>query len=256
MIERKIVVATITTNEPAANNTFDRSIRFDIASKAASGELINVEMTFFPLIYEAVRLEYYASRHFSGQNIKGSKKNYSNLVETFQIAIIGEKEIYHDEILIHTFEYYDKNHNISLGGKSKIIILELPKAEQIIDKPTAEMAASEKWSVFLQYLTNKRKRRKINEILREEEGIAMAGKTLVNISREEIEFAQQTVKLKRELDYQSDMVDAEQRGLEKGHQKGCSEKTLEIAKKMKTAGRPLSEIEEFTGLTPESIKEL
>ena len=96
-------------------------------------------MTFSPSIFEAIRLEYYASRHFSGQDIKGSKKNYSNLVETFQIAIIGKEEIFDDENLLHTFEYYDKEHNISLVGKSRITIVELSKADQIVDKPTAEM---------------------------------------------------------------------------------------------------------------------
>ena len=36
LIERKIVVETITANEPAATNTFDRSIRFDIARVVSS----------------------------------------------------------------------------------------------------------------------------------------------------------------------------------------------------------------------------
>jgi len=225
-----------------------------------SGELINVEMTFSPSIFEAVRLEYYASRHFSGQDIKGSKKNYSNLVETFQIAIIGKEEIFDDENLLHTFEYYDKEHNISLGGKSRIIIVELSKADQIIDKPATEMSASEKWSVFLKYLTDKRKREKINEILREEEGIAMAGKTLVNISQSEIEFARETTKLKRELDYQSDMVTAERRGLEagleKGREEGHNERNIAIARNLLAKGSAPEFVQEITGLDMETIRGL
>ena len=46
LIERKVTVQTITANEPPANNAFDRCIRFDIACKAESGELINTEMSF------------------------------------------------------------------------------------------------------------------------------------------------------------------------------------------------------------------
>ena len=36
LIGRKLVVETITANEPAAENTFDRSIRFDIARVVSS----------------------------------------------------------------------------------------------------------------------------------------------------------------------------------------------------------------------------
>jgi predicted transposase YdaD len=37
---------------------------------------------------------------------------------------------------------------------------------------------------------------------------------------------------------------------------GMEKRNLEIARKMKAAGRPLSEIEEFTGLSTESIIQL
>jgi predicted transposase YdaD len=52
------------------------------------------------------------------------------------------------------------------------------------------------------------------------------------------------------LDYQSGMVGAKREGRAEGH----AEKALEIARKMKVAGKPLSEIMEFTGLTAESIE--
>ena len=58
------------------------------------------------------------------------------------------------------------------------------------------------------------------------------------------------------------------KGLEEGHEKGRkegraegrmegrSENTLEIARKMKIAEKPFSEISEFTGLSPEVIESL
>ena len=45
-------------------------------------------------------------------------------------------------------------------------------------------------------------------------------------------------------------------GLEKGHKEGREEGILEIARKMKNAGRPISEITEFTGLSPETIGQI
>jgi predicted transposase/invertase (TIGR01784 family) len=62
--------------------------------------------------------------------------------------------------------------------------------------------------------------------------------------------------LKSELDYQSGMVDARRKGLAEGIQEGHAEKALEIARKMKNAGRPLSEIAEFTGLDIGTLEQL
>ena len=45
-------------------------------------------------------------------------------------------------------------------------------------------------------------------------------------------------------------------GREEGLAEGLAEKQLEIARKMKNAGRPVSEISEFTGLTPEAVEKL
>jgi len=244
LIKRKVNVQTITANEPPATSTFDRSIRFDIACKAESGELINIEMSFNPEAYEPVRIEYYASRQFSGQGIQGIARDYFDLAETFQIAILGKVKFFPDEVLVHSFQYFDPAHNVTLGGKSRIITLELLKTERIVDKPTSEMDPSEKWSIFLQYLTNKNKRAKINEILEREEGIAMAGETLIHISRDEIEFARQTSELKYELDNQSRMAYARKKGLAEGEQK----KAREIAKNLKSAGVSEEIIFQTTGL--------
>jgi len=263
LIERKVSVQTITANEPPANNTFDRSIRFDIACRAESGELINIEMSFNPNPHELSRLEYYASRQFSGQGIRGSEKSYRNLAQAFQIAILGKEIFFSDDVLVHTFQYFDPVHNINLGGKSRIITVELPKTERIVDKPTGEMDTSEKWSIFFQYLTNKNKRAKINEILEREEEIAMAGETLIHISRDDIEQARLTTELKNKLDYQSGMVDARWEGRIEGHAEGRAEgrteglkegenkKAKEIARNMKAAGISAEIIFQTTGLYPE-----
>jgi predicted transposase/invertase (TIGR01784 family) len=252
LIERKIIVQTIIANEPPINNTFDRRIRFDIACKAESGEMINIEMSFNPDTHEPVRLEYYASRQFSGQGIHGIGKSYADLVETFQIMILGTENFFPDDDLVHTFFYYDPIHRIPLGGKSRIITVELLKSDKIVDKPTTEMGLSEKWSIFFQYLTNKNKRAKINEILEKEEGIAMAGETLIHISRNEIEQARLTSELKYILDTQSKYVD----GQRAGHAEGREERSIEIAKNALAKGIPIETIHEITGLTIETIVNL
>jgi len=129
------------------------------------------------------------------------------------------------------------------------------------------MKAGEKWSVFFEYLTNKGKREKINEILDKEEEIAMAGETLIHISRDDIEQARLTTELKNKLDYQSGMVYAERKGRTEGHAEGITEgiakgrteglqegeqkRSLEIAKNLKAAGVSAEIIFQTTGLRPE-----
>ena len=223
LIMRKVIVETIITNEPPAESIFDRSIRYDIACRAETGELINIEMSFNPDFLEPVRLEYYISRHFSGQNIKGIDKNYSDLKETYQIAILGTRRFFLDEAIVHAFQYHDPVHDVSLKGKTRIVTMELKKAESIVEKPAFELDSQEAWTVFFQYLTDKSKRVIINEILKREAEIEMAGETLIHISQDEIEQARLTSELKYILDNQSMLVTARREGRAEGHAEGSAE---------------------------------
>jgi hypothetical protein len=101
-------------------------------------------------------------------------------------------------------------------------------------------------------LRNKKKRDIINEIIKQEEGIAMASKVLMTISRDEVAQARLISEEKYVLDTQSNLTYARQ----KGEAKGEAKKALEIARKMKAINRPEPEIAEITGLTPEIIQKL
>jgi predicted transposase/invertase (TIGR01784 family) len=89
-----------------------------------------------------------------------------------------------------------------------------------------------------------------------EEGIAMASKVLMTISRDEVERARLISEEKYILDTRSKLVHAKRQGEARGMKKGLAEGKLEIAHKMKAIGRPESEIAEVTGLTPEAIQKL
>ena len=208
LIGRELQVASISANEPPVGSLRDRQIRFDISCRALSGELVNVEMSLNPDAFEPVRLEYHAGRLFSGQDIRGSDKSYDDLKEAYQIAILAKKRLFPDDAFLHTFEYYDPAHAVSLNGKSRIIALELSKLDKIVEKPAVEMSPQESWAVYFRYLTDRKKRRKINEILELEEGIAMASEVLISISKEEREQAWLRSREKYELDTQSKLVHA------------------------------------------------
>ncbi|WP_461255132.1 Rpn family recombination-promoting nuclease/putative transposase [Treponema sp. R80B11-R83G3] len=252
LIGRIVVVETIVANEPATGFLGQKKIRYDISCMSKNGEPIDVEMSFHPIDDELNRVEYFASRLFVGQEIEGIEKTYSDLKETYQISILAQKPFFPDKYLTHNFQFYDPQTNVSLDGKIRIITLELEKADAFIGKPIEEMTNAEQWAAYFQYLTDETKREKIKEIIDHEEGIAMATNTLRQVSAEYEAYALQTSLMKGELDWRSGMKDAERRG----HREGRNEANLENARKMKTMGFLMEQIQAVTGLSPEAIAQL
>ncbi|GHU75414.1 hypothetical protein FACS189461_1660 [Spirochaetia bacterium] len=249
LIGKKVTVTAITANEPPVDDLRDRNIRFDIACKAETNRPVNIEMALNPDPYEPIRLEYYAGKLFTGQELKGVDKSYKDLKETYQIAILAKGRFFDDEVFLHTFQYYDPVRGIPLGGKSRIITVELSKVEAMADKPVAELTDGELWAVYFRYLTDRSKRGTINKILKHEGGIAMASEVLMTISRDEVERARLTSEFKYEMDLQSKMVTARREGLQEGEQRGRQE----VAKSLKALNISINTISRSTGLSPEEI---
>ena len=191
--------------------------------RAANGELINVEMCFNPSPYEPVRMEFHTAKLFVGQDIRGKDKSYNDLKWAYQIAILATKRIFPDDSFIHTFEYYDPAKKVSLNGRTRIISLELSKVGAIMEKAINAMNIQEYWAVFFGCLNDRAQREKINAIIAQEEGIAMASEVLLTISRDEEERARIMRDEKIELDWNSYMTEARRKGLREGHEEGLRE---------------------------------
>jgi len=247
-IGRMVEVETIIANEPPVDDIRQRYLRFDVVCKAVNGELINVEMSFNPKFYEPERFEYHAARLFTGQDLHGKDKDFNDLKECYQITILAKKIFFPDKYLTHNFLYYDPDTRVFLGGKTRIITVELEKTKPIVDKPVEKMTNAELWAVFFQYLTDGAKKDKIIEIINYEEGIAMAVNNLATFTQSEIDYFRETSQLIAKLDWNS--------GLAHARNEGRDEASFEIARKMKNRGRSFSEIAEDTGLSMEIIANL
>jgi len=208
LIGRDVTIISILANEPPIENLRDRQIRFDIRCRAENGELANVEMCLNPDVYEPIRLEFYTARLFGGQDIRGSDSSYNDLKQTYQIAILANRKFIADNEYYHTFLYYDPIRGIPLDGRTQIITLELSKLDEIVEKPIQDMTVSERWAVFFEYLTDRKRRDKINSIAESEEGIAMASHVLMNVSKDEAERARLESEYKYQMDLQSQLVTA------------------------------------------------
>jgi predicted transposase/invertase (TIGR01784 family) len=263
LIGKTVAVESIAANEPPADDSRQRYIRFDVACKTRQGELVNVEMSFNPGADEPARLEYYAARLFTGQSLHGKEKKYGNLKETYQITILGKDMFFPDNNLTHTFLYYDPDSRVPLGGKTRIITVELVKTKPIAGKPVEEMTNAEAWAVFFTYLTDKEKRAKIVEIINHEEGIAMAVQTLGKFTQSEIDYIQETYRLKRKLDQQSGMAWERERlratkekvraAMEKGMEKGREAERAEVARNALAQGLTPEFVQKITGLDMQTI---
>jgi len=255
LIGRDVSIIAINANEPPINNLRDRQIRFDINCRASDGELVNVEMSLNPAPFEPVRLEFYAGRLFTGQDVRGRNKSYNDLSQAYQIAILAKECFFPDEAFYHTFEYYDPIRRMPLNGRSRIITLELSKLDDVVDKPIKDMDAHEYWAVYFRYLTDKNKREKINEIIAKEEGIAMASEVLMTISKDEVERARLLSEYKYELDMQSIRVEAvreghregRREGHREGHREGRQEMKHEMIELLKSGKLPEDIIRDYGG---------
>ncbi|MDR1128812.1 MAG: Rpn family recombination-promoting nuclease/putative transposase [Treponema sp.] len=241
---RPLTVLSLTANEPPPDSLRDRQIRFDLSCKAVEGDLVNIEMSLNPDAFELVRLEFLAGKLFTGQDIRGSDKTYDDLKAAYQIAILAKGRFVEDGSLLHSFEYYDPERGVSLGGRSRIITVELAKAESSVEKPAGEMTAAELWAVYFRYLTDRSKRQKVNEVIANEEGIAMASEVLITISKDEAERARLMSEWKYVVDTQSKVVQAKR------------EERREIARNFKQLGIPVEQIAQGTGLSVEEIAAL
>ena len=237
IIGREMEIIAITANEPTIENLRDRQIRFDINCRDKDGELINVEMSLNPDPFEPIRLEFHAAKLFIGQDIRGDEKTYDDLRRAYQIAILGKERFFPDVDFFHSFEHYDPERRISLNGRTRIHTLELSKLEDIARKPTMEMSVQELWAVYFRYLKDNRMRKKINEIIEREEGIAMASEVLLEISRDEVERARLNSEYKYQLDMQSKLVHAKREGRKEGMQEGIKEGEKRGEKRGEERGR-------------------
>jgi predicted transposase/invertase (TIGR01784 family) len=141
---------------------------------------------------------------------------------------------------------------VSPQGRSRIITIELAKVEEGAGKPAAEMESSERWAYYFRYITDKSKRKKINEIIAYEEGIAMASRVLITISKDEAERARLMSEYKYVVDTQSKVVQAKR----EGRLEGKLERALEIARNLKKRNIPAEQIAEDTGLSRDEVESL
>ncbi|MDR2048984.1 MAG: PD-(D/E)XK nuclease family transposase [Treponema sp.] len=227
---QELDILTVIANEPPVHSKDDRQIRYDIACVFNNGEKADVEMTLFPGKFEVRRMEYYLARLHCSQDLKGDP-DYAGVKRSYQISFFGDN-LFKDTVILHGFEYYDRENDISLDGRTKLVVVELRKVERLSGEPLERLSVKERWALFFQTVSNPGKLGLVNRLLETEEGIAMAGQTMIEITPEEKAYFLQMSRDKYKFDEWARKRELWEKDQEiAGKVQELAEKTQEIAGK-------------------------
>jgi predicted transposase/invertase (TIGR01784 family) len=241
--------------------------RFDVHVTFNDGEAADLEMQMSKTNDDLkVRAEVYNAMLLSAQSRKG--RDYKEIKRVYQIFFLNCVLFPQSTKLPQRFNYREEKEFYRLNDISEIIFYELPKLEErvrgilIETEKIKDLSEEEKWCIFMKYRHDEQTVKLVEKLYFEGKGIMRAEKAISKIDRDYWKYARQMVIEKNRLDRGQRIYDMKQEaraeGLAEGKAQGLAEGRVEgkfeIAQKMKTAGRPLAEIAEFTGLSFEEIE--
>jgi predicted transposase/invertase (TIGR01784 family) len=246
---REVSNVRIVNNDLIPTYLSAKTSRLDVHVTFNDGEVADLEMQVSKTGDDLrVRAEIYTADLLSAQPRKG--KRYNETPRVYQIFFLNCVLYPNSTKLPRHYGYREEDEYDLLSDISEIILYELPKLEQRVrdvleGKVKLEtLSGEEKWCIYMKYRHEKLAAELIRELCREEKGIMFAEKTITKVSRSYQKAAREMAIRKNEWD----QFFAIRRALR--------EEKLDIARKMKTAGRPAGEIAEFTGLSAEVIADL
>jgi predicted transposase/invertase (TIGR01784 family) len=219
-IGKDLDIVTITTNEVPIDDTRQRQTRYDISVRFNDGELADIELTVNPKPDENLRMEYYVSRLFVSQEIRGKDRFFKDLKPTYSLSIISSRAVFKDKAWAHRFVYYDPVQKITLDGRTAILAVELEKLDEVVKKTPEDMSRQERWAVYFGYYKDTGKQGLLREIEALEEGIKMAETVVEGFTQTELENLRQISLHKAQMDWQYELYDAKQEGIAEGEARG------------------------------------
>jgi len=152
---------------------------------------------------------YYMTDLHSSQYSKGVK--YYKLARTYQVTFSMHTIFPQREGFVTPINLRAPDGEL-ISDQINMIIIELSKLDDVLNKPVEEMTPLEMWSVFLGRADDVEHRGLVNEILDKKEELGMAGAVLTAISKDEDERAKFRSRRKAETDRISDLLTSEENG--------------------------------------------
>jgi len=238
-----------------------KTTRFDVHVTFNDGEAADLEMQLCkPEDNLKTRAVMYTTMLMSAQSRKG--REYREIKRVYQIFFLNFILFPDSSKLSRRYFYMEEEEHDRLTDATEIIFYEMPKLEQKVQDmlagkaDTETLSGEEKWCMFMKYRHEARAEKLIEELSRKEEGIMRAERAAAKMDRDYEKFARKMAEMKNRLDIALRREAIRRESLAEGMEKGRQEGIYEIARNMKKAGRPFSEIAEFTGLPLASVEKL
>jgi predicted transposase/invertase (TIGR01784 family) len=224
----------------------DKASILDVRAILQDRTKVNIEVQLRNRGNMDKRSLFYCSREY----VKGIKagQDYRELPNVIAVNIINFEllpvERFHT--CFHLRE--DEDRDIILTEALEIHFLDMVKYRRQAGKGSLENPLS-RW---MAWLNEKSPPELIAEVLKMDSAIQTADERMVYVTGDDEAIRAYEMRQMALSDYTSTINFAREEGMKEGR----AESILEIARKMKKAGRPLSEIEEFTGLPTKTIEQL
>ncbi|MGI6488133.1 MAG: Rpn family recombination-promoting nuclease/putative transposase [Syntrophothermaceae bacterium] len=216
----------------------------DIKVQLGSGELVDVEMQIGDRANMERRSTFYICRIFGDQKIVRGR--YQDLNRAIGINILDFIRIKDSQNYHTRFRLRECDENIDLTDAIEIHFIELPKLD-------AKLANYEnpldRWAMFLKGWDNMELLERLSE---EDPAIAQARKALEKMASDPRAKEIYEQRLKAIMDRNSDLYEAELKGLREGK----TEKAYEVARTALMKGADVGFVAEITGLPLETIQKL
>ena len=225
----------------------DKQSEMDIEVTTTGGERIDIEIQLRMMDGFHERIVYYAGK-LLGEALQENQP-YTEMRKCKVLSILDFVLFPQTQELHNCFLLKEQKQNFVFSDILELVFLEMPK---LTEKDVSQMSALERWLYFLRYVQDEGRREKIDQIIRESEGLQMAYKILQEVSADETLRAELRFQEKAARDRIAELTYAQKEYLEKGMEK----RTLEIARNMLTMGLDIGVIAQATGLTREALQEL
>lgn len=236
----KIRDVTFKNTENLGSTAIDRKAIFDIYCQGENGDRFIVEIQKAKQNFFKDRSVYYATFPIQEQAQLGEWNYQLKAVYTVGVLDFVFDEHKNDETLLHIVELKDQQCKV-FYDKLKFIYIELPKFKKSLDALESRL---DKWLFVLRHLAELNDRPTLLQ-----EGLfdqLFDTAEIANFSSAEQETYENSLKYYRDL---NNVVDT-------SRQEGRQEGIEDVAKRMKLAGVPLSEISEYTGLTLDELSQI
>jgi len=236
----------------------DKSSILDVRAVLQGKTKVNIEVQVRNQHNMDRRSLFYWSREYADS--LGAGQNYQKLPNVIAINIVDfdYPPVRNFHTRFHLRE--DNDHDIILTGALEIHFINMVKYRRQAKKG----GMNDPLSRWMAWLNRRSPPELVAEVVKMDSAIQAANERMVYVTGDKEAIRAYERRQMALSDYNSAIDYARSTGMKKGRQKGRQEglqegrqeSTLEIARKMKNAGKPLSEIQEFTGLSKKTIEQI